>query len=177
VKLKTLIIILFSIIATLSLGTPTQAYDKPHTFHQSDSCQTATIHYRRRNADYDGWGLHVCGPTPMEGVVTWTSHLVATGEDDFGLSWIMEMNPGAGHVNYVIHRGGEKDPGPDQSLYFKGLGCEIWQVQGKPDQFFEPEIALEALVINIEAAQTPNLDQVILHYRRMGIAYLGSYHC
>ena len=173
VKRKASVVILFTLAAIFSLVTQTQAYTQHTTFHQLDSCQTATIHYRRRNADYEGWGLHVWGPTPMDGAVTWTSPLNPTSEDDFGLIWDIEINPGAENVNYVIHRGDEKDPGADQSINFKELGCEIWQVQGKIDQFSDPETALEALVINFEPAPPPELDQVILHYRRIEGDYDG----
>jgi hypothetical protein len=32
-------------------------------------------------------------------------------------------------LGYIIHRGDEKDPGPDQFLNFEKWGCEVWQVQ------------------------------------------------
>ncbi len=37
---------------------------------------------------------------------------------------------GATQLAYIIHRGDEKDPGPDQFLIFAEHGYEIWQLQG-----------------------------------------------
>ncbi len=138
-----------------------------------ETCDLATIHYRRRQADYDGWGLHVWGDTPLEGEVTWGAPLPPAGEDDFGLYWVVEMNPGAKALNYIIHRGDEKDPGPDQNMNFSQVGCEIWQVQGKPDQFTDPALALEAMVVKIVPAPPVGENQAILHYRRVKADYDG----
>ena len=33
-------------------------------------------------------------------------------------------------LNYILHRGDEKDPGPDQILVFADNGYEVWQLQG-----------------------------------------------
>ena len=142
----------------------------PPTLAQSD-CETIIIHYRRRHADYDDWGLHVWGETPLE--VTWGTPLRPAGEDEFGIYWEVELNPEASSLNYIIHRGDEKDPGPDQIMKFAKTGCEMWQVQGKPDQFSDPDTALEALVIKIEPAPPVGENQVILHYRRVKADYDG----
>ncbi len=140
---------------------------------QSDTCNPAIIHYYRRNADYEGWGLHVWGAPPLDGVVTWSSPLAPAGQDDFGLFWEVEVNEGATSFNYIIHRGDEKDPGPDQTLTFAAAGCEIWQVQGKADQFPDPETALAATVVTLAPAPPLGENQVILHYRRMNEDYDG----
>jgi pullulanase len=142
----------------------------PSTFAQGD-CETVTIHYHRRHADYDGWGLHVWGKTPLE--VTWGAPLGPAGEDEFGLYWEVELNAGASSLNYIIHRGDEKDPGPDQNIKFSEVGCELWQVQGKPDQFSNSETAQAALAIIIEPAPPVGQNQVILHYRRVKADYDG----
>ncbi len=139
----------------------------------SQQCQLATIHYRRRHADYEGWGLHVWGPTPLEGIVTWESPLEPAGQDDFGLYWEIPINPGASQINYIIHRGNEKDPGADQNLDFEQAGCEIWQVQGRLNQFSNPSDAIEALTVDIQPSGQPGEDQVIFHYRRTDADYDG----
>jgi len=33
-------------------------------------------------------------------------------------------------MGYILHRGDEKDPGPDQFLNFETWGYEVWQLQG-----------------------------------------------
>src|SRR5512141_900595 len=79
---------------------------------QADTCERVTLHYHRRNNDYSGWGLHIWGPTVQS--ITWESPLQPAGEDEFGLFWVVLMNPGADLLNYIVHLGNEKDPGPDQ---------------------------------------------------------------
>jgi hypothetical protein len=103
------------------------------------------IHYRRPSEDYDGWGLHVWGPTVEQGV-TWTTPLLPDGQDDYGIYWLVDMETAAEVLNYIVHKGDEKDPGPDQSLDIPGSGQEIWLIQGSGDQFLDPETAKEALL-------------------------------
>lgn len=105
------------------------------------------IHYRRAKADYDGWGLHVWGPTPLEGIVTWGSPLLPAGTDDYGIYWTIEVNPDAEFVNYIVHKGDTKDPGPDQKLTFADKGREIWLIEGSAEQFSDAESAIQGLII------------------------------
>lgn len=104
------------------------------------------MQYRRGQEDYDGWGLHVWGPTAEEGV-TWTSPLQPDGQDEYGLYWLVDMQPGAEVLNYIVHKGDEKDPGPDQSLDITTLGNKVWLIQGSGEQFSDPETAKEALLV------------------------------
>jgi glycosidase len=87
----------------------------------------ATIHYRRPDGDYDGWGLHVWtgAATPTE----WTSPLLPVGHDGFGAIFRIDLAAGATQLNYILHRGDTKDPGPDQSLDLTTTGHEVWQLQ------------------------------------------------
>ncbi len=85
-----------------------------------------TIHYHREDGDYgdatsddfnDFWGLHLWGDAidPAEGT-DWTSPKKPTGQDDFGIFWRVDIVDSSLPVNFIIHRGDEKDPGPDQSI-------------------------------------------------------------
>ena len=98
----------------------------------------ATIHYHRPAGDYgdytssdfnDFWGLHVwdgaLNPNP-----SWPEPLRPTDLDTFGPLFDVDIIPGAPVLAYIIHRGDEKDPGPDQFLEFAVNGCEVWQLQG-----------------------------------------------
>ena len=40
------------------------------------------------------------------------------------------LDPSA-DMGYILHRGDEKDPGPDQFLNFDTWGFEVWQVQSR----------------------------------------------
>ncbi|MCL4858898.1 MAG: hypothetical protein KJZ93_05800, partial [Caldilineaceae bacterium] len=89
-----------------------------------------TIHYQRPDGVYDGWGLHLWGEGLGDGVGTdWDSPRPFDGIDDFGAFWnvpIQDVNP---PVNFIIHRGDEKDPGPDQSMN-PSEGSDAWVKSG-----------------------------------------------
>lgn len=137
------------------------------------TCQQAVIHYHRRNADYDGWGLHVWGATPLESQVTWQNPLAPSGQDDFGIAWVIPLNENAESVNYIIHKGDTKDPGPDQTLTFAEAGCEIYLTQGRADQHPSAEDALAAVAVSLQPAPPPDDTHVVIHYRRTAEDYDG----
>jgi pullulanase len=138
---------------------------------QAETCPEANLHYRRRSADYEGWGLHVWGPTPDE--TRWDAPLEPAGRDDYGVYWTVRMADGAVFLNYIIHKGDEKDPGPDQQLVFAEQGCEIWLVQGRETQFASAEEALAVLEVRLAGAPAIIETQVLLHYRRAQEDYDG----
>jgi hypothetical protein len=77
---------------------------------QIETCTEVSLHYQRRAADYDGWGLHVWGPITQTDI-TWESPLPPSGEDGFGLVWEVGMQESAKFLNYIVHKDEEKDPG------------------------------------------------------------------
>jgi glycosidase len=94
-----------------------------------------TIHYRRPAGDYgdptstddaDFWGLHTWGGAEDPG---WTTPREPTGTDPFGIVFDVPLFDGAERLDYILHRGDTKDPGPDQSIVLSRDGYEIWQVQ------------------------------------------------
>jgi hypothetical protein len=50
--------------------------------------------------------------------------------DLFGPVFEIPLVDGAPRLAYIIHRGDEKDPGPDQFLAVGTYGYEVWQLQG-----------------------------------------------
>jgi pullulanase-type alpha-1,6-glucosidase len=96
----------------------------------------ALLHYHRPDGDYgdptsddynDFWGLHTWGDTNDPG---WTTPRKPTALDVFGAVFQVELLENAQQISYILHRGDEKDPGPDQSLVFDTYGYEVWQPQG-----------------------------------------------
>jgi pullulanase-type alpha-1,6-glucosidase len=99
----------------------------PATYNSQAAAQGyATIHYHRDDGDYgdpasvdynDYWGLHLWGDAidPAEGT-GWTSSKPFDGIDDFGAYWDIQLQDPAQLLNYIIHRGDNKDPGPDQAF-------------------------------------------------------------
>ena len=162
--------ILLLLALMLPLLTPAAAHAAPQP--QAETCETAVIHYRRRGNDYEGWGLHVWGPTAVTGV-TWQAPLPPAGQDDYGIYWEVPMSEGAELLNYIVHKGDEKDPGPDQTMKFAEVGCEIWITQGKADQFTTPDDALASMEVVLTAAPEPGGDTAIIHYTRVKGDYDG----
>jgi pullulanase-type alpha-1,6-glucosidase len=77
----------------------------------------ATIHYHRPDGLYTDWGLHLWGDAIADGVGTsWASPRPYDGIDDFGAYWNVPLKDVSMPLNFIIHKGDEKDPGPDQSF-------------------------------------------------------------
>jgi len=86
----------------------------------------ATVHYHRPDGNYgnpsspdynDFWGLHLWGDAidPSEGT-QWTNPKRPSGFDDYGAYWNIQLQDPSQALNFIIHRGDAKDPGPDQSV-------------------------------------------------------------
>ncbi|MFC3500241.1 pullulanase-type alpha-1,6-glucosidase [Micromonospora krabiensis] len=91
---------------------------------------TAVIHYRRADGTYDGWGLHLWdgAAQPTE----WSDPMEPTGVDAFGAVFRVPLAAGATGLNYIVHRGDEKDLPQDQRLDFAGAGREVWLLAATP---------------------------------------------
>lgn len=94
----------------------------------------AIIHYHRPEGDYDGWGLHLWGDAVDEPGVTWSDPKPFAGIDDFGAYVAIRLQDATQPVNYIIHKGNEKDTPSDRS--FDPLAMpELWLVQGDADNY------------------------------------------
>ncbi|WP_380167172.1 pullulanase-type alpha-1,6-glucosidase [Jannaschia sp. R86511] len=116
----------------------------------------ATVHYQRPDGDYDGWGLHVWGDAPVTGT-EWSSPLPPTGVDEFGAYWDVPVDDVDAALNFIVHSGDEKDPGPDQTLV-PSQQADVFVVSGD-----------ETLYETAAAAQ----DLAVLHYTRPAGDYDG----
>ena len=135
-------------------------FDTPTVWKQSGDAEIypsrgaaediAVIHYHRDDGDYgdptspdfnDFWGLHVwegsVSPTEWPDPVRWNDI------DVFGPRFEVPVQDGAPQLAYIIHRGDQKDPGPDQFLTFDPWGYEVWQLTGEdPSDPAEPHYVL-----------------------------------
>jgi pullulanase-type alpha-1,6-glucosidase len=84
---------------------------------QAEAQGFVTIHYHRDDGDYMDWGLHLWGDAidPSEGT-DWANPKMPDGFDDYGAYWNVLIQNASLPVNFIIHKGDEKDPGPDQSF-------------------------------------------------------------
>ncbi len=88
---------------------------------------TARVHYQRPDGQYEGWVLHAWEDTTDE--VTWAKGLAQTGSDESGVYWDVHLKPGAVRLGFIVHKGDEKDPGPDMFIDPR-QEPEVWLVSG-----------------------------------------------
>ena len=95
----------------------------------------AKIHYHRPDGNYTGWGLHLWGDAIAEGVATdWTSPRPPTGQDAFGVFFEIPLADPTASLNFIIHKGDEKDTPADRS-FIPALTPEIWVESGDPTNY------------------------------------------
>jgi hypothetical protein len=92
------------------------------------------INYSRCDNSYDGWGVHLfqrgSGGPAIPGV-TWASPMKPTGKTDFGVFWHTSLSEFPDNkVNYIIHRGDNKDQGGQDMQFNGGTNKEIWVNSG-----------------------------------------------
>ena len=88
----------------------------------------ARVHYLNPAGDLDGWVLHVWEDTIEQ--VTWEEGLPPTGAVPGGLYWDVRLSGDPQRLGFIVHRGDEKDPGPDIFVDLAELGNEVWLVSG-----------------------------------------------
>lgn len=85
------------------------------------------INYFRPDGKYDGWGLHAFEDTTA--TVEWSKPLNQTGTNSFGVYWDVPMKTDWKKLGFIVHKGDEKDPGPDMILT-REQGTQAWIVSG-----------------------------------------------
>ncbi len=94
-------------------------------FSQAEAQGFATIRYHRDDGDYGTpgpdyntfWGVHLWGDAIDPADATdWTAPKAPDGIDDYGAYWRVQLADPSQPVNFIIHRGDAKDPGPDGSF-------------------------------------------------------------
>ncbi|MGI5245994.1 pullulanase-type alpha-1,6-glucosidase [Dactylosporangium sp. CA-139066] len=130
------------------------------TIYTSRAAATGSVavHYGRPDGDYAGWGLHLWGDGLAPGVGTeWSSPRQPDGVDGYGAYWNVPVSDPTKPVNFIVHKGDVKDPGPDQSVL--------------------PSTQGEAWIRSTEATVYPNRaaaeHTAVLHYRRPAGDYDG----
>jgi len=109
---------LHALLPTLALAAAFAAAPAPAPARAEETSvvppDVARIHYHRPRADYDGWGLHTWedAASPTQ----WTAAMPPSGRDAFGLYWDVPLKPGAKKLGLIVHKGEQKDPGPDMFL-------------------------------------------------------------
>ena len=92
------------------------------------------INYNRCDNNYQDWGIHLWqrGPGgPAIPGVTWASPIMPTGKTDFGVYWHTKLSEfPEGKVNYIIHKGDNKEQGGRDMQFDGNTTKEIWVLGG-----------------------------------------------
>ncbi|WP_308170210.1 pullulanase-type alpha-1,6-glucosidase [Acrocarpospora catenulata] len=115
----------------------------------------ATIRYNRPDGNYDGWGLHLWGDAVAE-PTEWTSPRMPDGTDAYGAFWKVPLKDAAPPLNFIIHKGDEKDGGD-----------RAFTAARQPEAYVNAGSA--TLHPTLAAAQ----NVLILHYNRPDRTYTG----
>ncbi|MFI5528259.1 pullulanase-type alpha-1,6-glucosidase [Kitasatospora sp. NPDC051853] len=116
---------------------------------------TAVIHYKRADGNYDGWGLHdwTGAATPTD----WGNPLMPARKDSYGAVFEVPLAPGATSLSYIIHRGNDKDLPNDQSLDFATSGREVWLIGGQEGHLL-PQSAGASSQLDLSSARAQWID-------------------
>ncbi|MEU8301461.1 pullulanase-type alpha-1,6-glucosidase [Micromonospora sp. NPDC048909] len=124
---------------------------------------TALIHYRRADGNYDGWGLHLWdgAANPTE----WSDPLEPTSIDAFGAVFRVPLATGATGLNYIIHKGDEKDLPDDQRLDFASAGREVWLLAATPGRLLPSTASGPGADLDIGKQQAHWIDRSTVAWR------------
>jgi len=109
---------------------------------------SVAINYNRCDNDYRRWELHIFqrGPGgPAVPGISWENGLPQTGKSDFGVYWHAKLEdfPG-GKVNYIIHKGDNKEQGGKDQQFDGNTTKEIWVNSGDRNIYTSLEDAKKA---------------------------------
>ncbi|MFJ4683184.1 pullulanase-type alpha-1,6-glucosidase [Streptomyces sp. NPDC088789] len=116
----------------------------------------AVLHYHRADGNHDGWGLHVW--TGAAQPTDWSRPLMPVRTDAFGAVFEVPLAEGATHLNYILHKGDEKDLPADQSLDLRADGHEVWLLNGQENHLL-PQPAGSAAAIDLTTSKAIWLDR------------------
>ena len=125
---------------------------------QAEAEGFVTIHYHRDDGNYgdptstdfnDFWGLHLWGSAidPSEATAAWDDPKRPDGFDSHGPYFRILLQDASQPVNFIVHRGDEKDPGPDQSMDPLD-SATIWLVSGDTTIYEQGGDALDFAIIH-----------------------------
>ncbi|KPP99018.1 pullulanase-type alpha-1,6-glucosidase [Marinobacter sp. HL-58] len=124
----------------------------------------AILYYKRPEGDYDGWGLHLwndaaagCDGLAEDVPTEWSDPRSHDGVNDtYGAYYIIPMRDGGDCMNFIMHKGDEKDLGDDDHRWhFDALGNRIFTLSGS--ELLSPD-PIESEEMTIDGARAHWLD-------------------
>ncbi len=120
---------------------------------------TVRINYYRPDGKYQDWGLHLWdgAKTPTE----WTRPFAQTGQSSYGAYWDVPTAAGWTKLNFIVHRGDDKDPGPDMSVTDTKLN-QVWVVSGQNKVYAQKPDTTQQAVGDVTKSQAFFLTRSLL---------------
>ncbi|MEW2262445.1 pullulanase-type alpha-1,6-glucosidase [Streptomyces sp. NPDC047868] len=116
----------------------------------------AVLHYQRADGDLDGWGLHVWGGAAHP--TDWAKPLAPVRTDPYGAVFEVPLTEGATSLNYIVHKGDEKDLPTDQVLDLQAVGHEVWLLGGE-EKYLLPQPAGSAAAVDLTTSEAVWIDR------------------
>ncbi|MGI5395239.1 pullulanase-type alpha-1,6-glucosidase [Streptomyces sp. CA-251251] len=116
----------------------------------------AVLHYQRADGAYDGWGLHVWGGAAQP--TDWAKPLAPVRTDPWGAVFEVPLTEGATSLNYIVHKGDEKDLPTDQVLDLQAVGHEVWLLAGE-EKHLLPQPAGSAAAVDLTTSEAVWIDR------------------
>lgn len=137
-------------------GEETVRSERPSDEYPEQDKSKAVIHYHRADGNYDGWGLHVWGDAANP--TDWAKPLEPVKTDSYGAVFEVPLTEGASSLNYIVHKGDEKDLPSDQVLDLKAHGHEVWLLSGQ-DKYLLPQPAGSAAALDLSTSHAVWVDR------------------
>ena len=120
---------------------------------------TVRINYYRPDGKYTDWGLHLWdgAKTPTE----WIRPFAQTGQSSYGAYWDVPTATGWTKLNFIMHRGDDKDPGPDMSVTDNKVN-QVWVVSGQNKVYAQKPDTTQQTVGDVTKAQAFFLTRSLL---------------
>ncbi|GAA2275249.1 1,4-alpha-glucan branching enzyme [Streptomyces ruber] len=136
-------------------GKETVRTERPD--HPEQDKSRAVIHYHRADGDYDGWGLHVWGGAANP--TDWAKPLEPVETDPYGAVFEVPLTEGATSLNYIVHKGDEKDLPTDQVLDLTTAdGHEVWLLSGQ-EKLLLPQAPGSAADVDLSTSEAVWIDR------------------
>ena len=116
------------------------------------------IHYHRSDGVYAGWTVYAFNNTTENTGDFNDGPVQVSGSDSYGVYFDVGLTAAATDLGFIIHRGGEKDPGPDMHVNPQTQGFEIWVVSGSTTIYSNLPTAAQLLAGELSKLQAIWID-------------------
>jgi len=127
------------------------------------------IHYHRSDGVYAGWTVYAFNNTSENTGDFNDGPVQVSGIDSFGVYFDVGLTMGATDLGFIIHRGGEKDPGPDQHVDPQTQGFEVWVVSGSTTVYTNQPTAAQLLAGELSKLQAIWIDPATIVLPRSAV--------